>query len=321
MRFEEKDIYEAQVARPFDMLYIEKVLRLMGILEIFFHNDELADKYVLKGGTALNLFYFQMPRLSVDIDLNYLGLERETMLADRMRHEKLLSVLLKDNGYVLKRIPTEHAGGKWRLGYTSFTGTQQNIEMDINYMQRIALMPVQVKDSFPLGMQFVSAVRVLDLHELAAGKLCALLSRCKPRDLFDVAELLTEVGFNRKQLRLCFTVYAAFNKLDFSTINGLEELKFSTGQFRQELMATLSSNVRKNNPQEYLEQLLDRCHNGLSLILPFSTNEQKFLTYVNKHGQIRPALLTDNADLHRMIFNHPMLQWKVLKVRTRYGMV
>lgn len=63
MRFEEKDIYEAQAATSFDLLYIEKVLRLMGILEIIFHNDELAGKYVLKGGTALNLFYFQMPRL------------------------------------------------------------------------------------------------------------------------------------------------------------------------------------------------------------------------------------------------------------------
>lgn len=321
MRFEEKDIYEAQAARPFDPLYIEKVLRLMGILEIFFHNDELADKYVLKGGTALNLFYFQLPRLSVDIDLNYLGLGRETMLADRKRHEKLLSVLLKDSGYVLKRIPTEHAGGKWRLGYTSFTGIQQNIELDINYVQRIALMPVQVKDSFPLGMQSVSGVRVLDLHELTAGKLCALLARCKPRDLFDVAKLLTEASFNRKQLRLCFTVYAAFNKLDFSTINGLEELKFTTGQFKQELMATLSSNVRENNPQEYLEQLLVQCHNGLSLILPFSTNEQKFLTYVNKAGQIKPTLLTDNADWHKMICLHPMLQWKILKVRKHYGIV
>jgi predicted nucleotidyltransferase component of viral defense system len=84
------------VARPFDMLYIEKVLRLMGILEIFFYNDELADKYVLKGGTALNLFYFQMPRLSVDIDLNYLGLERETMLA------KTISVREKQLGLELE---------------------------------------------------------------------------------------------------------------------------------------------------------------------------------------------------------------------------
>lgn len=320
MRFEENDIHEAQAVTSFDLLCIEKVLRLMGILEIIFHNHELAGKYVLKGGTALNLFYFQMPRLSVDIDLNYLGLEREKMLADRVRHEKVLSDLLKDNGYVLKRVPSEHAGGKWRLGYTSFTGLQQNIELDINYMHRAALMPVQVKDSFPLGMQSVSGVSVLDIHELAAGKLCALLSRCKPRDLFDAARLLIEVPLNHEQLRLCFIIYAAFNKLDFSTIHGLGELKFTAGQFRQELMATLSANVRGDNPQEYLEKLVAKCHHGLSLIMPFSGNEQKFLAYVNKRGQIRPALLTDNADWHRMILNHPMLLWKVFNVRKHYGM-
>ncbi|NMA41979.1 MAG: nucleotidyl transferase AbiEii/AbiGii toxin family protein [Oligosphaeraceae bacterium] len=320
MRFEENDIYEVQAATSFDLLCIEKVLRLMSILEIIFHNDELAGKYVLKGGTALNLFYFRMPRLSVDIDLNYLGLERETMLADRVRHEKILSDLLKDNGYVIKRVPSDHAGGKWRLGYTSFTGLQQNIELDINYMHRMALMPVQIKNSFSLGMQSVSGVSVLDIHELAAGKLCALLSRCKPRDLFDAAKLLIEVPFNREQLRLCFIIYAAFNTLDFSTIHGLGEIKFTAGQFRQELIATLATNVRRDNPQEYLEQLVAKCHDGLSLIMPFSSNEQKFLAYVNKYGQIRPALLTDNADWHRMILNHPMLLWKVFNVRKHYGM-
>lgn len=150
MNFDESTINAVHQQSGFDQLYIEKVLRLLGILELIFSNPRLKDKYVLKGGTALNLFYFQLPRLSVDIDLNYLGVDRDTMLSDRQEHESVLSKLLTGQGYYLKRIPSEHAGGKWRLGYKSFTGIPQNIELDLNYMHRIALMPVEKRCSFPV---------------------------------------------------------------------------------------------------------------------------------------------------------------------------
>lgn len=74
--FDEAAVNAVHRQTGFDQFYIEKVLRLLRILENFFTHPALRDKYVLKGGTALNLFYFDLPRLSVDIDLNYLGLDR-----------------------------------------------------------------------------------------------------------------------------------------------------------------------------------------------------------------------------------------------------
>jgi hypothetical protein len=65
---------------------------------------------------------------------------------------------------VLKRVPAEHAGGKWRLAYRSFAGIQQNIELDLNYMHRISLLPIQRHDSFPLGTQFAHQIPILDIH-------------------------------------------------------------------------------------------------------------------------------------------------------------
>lgn len=57
---------------------VEKVMRLIDILgEIF--STKWKDKLVLKGGTAINMFYMDMPRLSVDIDLDYMGNDREEM--------------------------------------------------------------------------------------------------------------------------------------------------------------------------------------------------------------------------------------------------
>ncbi len=54
---------------------LEKVVHLLGLLEILGNHPFLKEKLVLKGGTALNLFVFNVPRLSVDIDLNYRGRE------------------------------------------------------------------------------------------------------------------------------------------------------------------------------------------------------------------------------------------------------
>jgi hypothetical protein len=74
----------------------------------------------LKGGTALNLFRFEVPRLSVDIDLNYVGaVDRETMLAERPKVEEAIRAVCAREGFAIRRLPQEHAGGKWTLRYES----------------------------------------------------------------------------------------------------------------------------------------------------------------------------------------------------------
>lgn len=320
MNIDEATIHAVQLKRGFDQLYIEKVLRLLGILEAVFAHPVLKDKYVLKGGTALNLFYFDLPRLSVDIDLNYLGLDRETMLKERGEHEKILCEILTGAGYELKRVPEEHAGGKWRLRYESFTGITQNIELDVNFMHRVPLMPVCRRDSFPLGDFSVRGIPVLDIHELAAGKLCALIARCKPRDLFDACRILNDARLDVPTLRRCFTVYAAFNKVDFSCVTGLRDLPFTAQQFRQELTATLIEREREMPQDEYLNRLLASCREKLIAVLPFSNAERDFLTAVNRFGEIKPNLLSESEEWCRIVASHPMLQWKILNVRKHYGL-
>ena len=318
--FDETGINAVHQETGFDQFYIEKVLRLLAILKIFFSHPVLKDKYVLKGGTALNLFYFDLPRLSVDIDLNYLGLDRESMLKERGEHEEILRSILTGAGYELKRVPEEHAGGKWRLRYESFAGITQNIELDINYMHRVALMPVCRRTSFPLGAFSVSDIPVLDIHELAAGKLCALIARCKPRDLFDACRILNDARLDVPTLRRCFTVYAAFNKVDFSGVTGLGDLPFTAQQFRQELTATLTESERMMPQDEYLSRLLASCREKLTAVLPFSDAEREFLTAVNRWGEIKPQLLSESEEWCRLVSSHPMLQWKVLNVRKHYGL-
>ena len=169
---------------PIDSL--EKVSMLVRLLNLMAGHPFLGPRVALKGGTALNLFVFDLPRLSVDVDVNYIGgADRETMMAERTKLDTALAQVASRLGLSVKRAPGEHAGGKWRLSYTSALGRPAIIEVDVNYMLRVPLWDAAPCDSKPFLGDRVTRLNLLDRHELAAGKLAALLARGASRDLFD----------------------------------------------------------------------------------------------------------------------------------------
>ena len=146
MIFSPSEILPIVEATGFKADVIEKVLQLLNLLTGLKSHPYLKGTFALKGGTALNLFVFDTPRLSVDIDLNYTGaIEREKMLADRPRVEKAVEAVFSREGFSVKRKPIEHAGGKWRLSYQSFEGLSGNLEVDLNFMFRIPLWPKAIR--------------------------------------------------------------------------------------------------------------------------------------------------------------------------------
>lgn len=107
---------------------------------------------VLKGGTALNLFIFDLPRLSVDIDLNYtVDEDRDAMLANRRTIDQAIRAVCAREGHTVRRVSDEHACGKWSLRYDSAARNQGNLDIDVNFMFRVPLWSAQVRDSNPVG--------------------------------------------------------------------------------------------------------------------------------------------------------------------------
>ena len=130
----------------------EKVCVLIDLLGAIRAHPFLGHRMVLKGGTALNLFVLDFPRLSVDIDLNYIGAsDRATMLNERPRIEQALEQVFGRLRLVVKRAPNEHAGGKWRLTNTSALGRPGTLEVDVNFMLRTPLWPAAPRDSHSVG--------------------------------------------------------------------------------------------------------------------------------------------------------------------------
>ncbi len=299
--------------RP-DML--EKVGLLLQLLDAIRSHPFLKDKLVLKGGTALNLFIFNVPRLSIDIDLNYVGAaDREAMIAERPKVEEALQAVFSREGFTVRRVPAEHAGGKWQLRYPSAGGQGGNLEVDVNFMFRIPLWPVKTIDSRPLGIWQAVGIQVVDVHELAAGKLSALMSRRQARDLFDCSNLFRLGGLDRERLRLAFVVYGAMSRRDWRTV-APTDVDFDIADLEQRLITTLrAAGIERIQQENFGQGLVEDCRNFLAGLLPFTETEMEFLNRLLDKGEIAPELLTADRGLHDRIRRHPLLEWKAVNVR------
>ena len=104
MRISKERLVTVAMETGFRPEILEKVIRLIDLLNIIFTDDYLTARLVLKGGTALNLFYFAFPRLSVDIDLNYIGaLDRQTMLNEKPILLAHMEKLITEHNYQIIR--------------------------------------------------------------------------------------------------------------------------------------------------------------------------------------------------------------------------
>ncbi|NOQ67630.1 MAG: nucleotidyl transferase AbiEii/AbiGii toxin family protein [Desulfobacterales bacterium] len=316
MRFSRELLTREAQETGFRPEILEKALQLLHLLESFLSHPYLKDRIVLKGGTALNLFYFDIPRLSVDIDLNYVGaIDRETMMQERPHVEEAIQAVCSRENFNVRRQPEEHAGGKWSLRYESGLDQGGNLEVDLNFMFREPLWPAVKMDSRPIGSYQIKAVPVLDINELAAGKLAALLSRQASRDLFDVHRLLNQSELDKEKLRLAFVVYGAMNRKDWRTVSQ-EDVNFDTRELESQLIPVLTEALTEDiNIQDWTETLVKECRQALSALLPLNENEIEFLTKINEQGEIEPDLLTTDSGMQEIIIRHPQLNWKALNVK------
>ena len=322
MRFTADNVYSIAEQQGFQPVLVEKVLHLMGLLNEFTHHPYLKTRWCLKGGTALNLFIFPLPRLSVDIDVNYTGtVTLDGMLKERPLIEKSLQDIFSRAGFQVKRIPRDHAGGKWRLNYTSFTGQSGNLEVDVNFMLRQPLWTPVIMDSISLGDTKATGIPVLDIHELAGGKLAALFSRSQPRDLFDTYSISRLDTLDTAKMRTAFIVYGGMNRLDWRTIS-LQDIASDPELLKNRLLPTLHHEAlgSEGDPASYGEYLIEQCAVFLSRLVPFTTDEMQFLDQLLEFGNIVPDLLTGDPALQKRIAHHPQLRWKALNVRKFKGL-
>jgi predicted nucleotidyltransferase component of viral defense system len=149
--------------------------------------------FALYGGTAINLFLRNMPRLSVDIDLLYLPIEdRPTSLK---KIAEALERIKNSIQTVVTNAKIRHNEDKGKLFITT---DQAEIKVEVNTTGRGTLVPpvkMALCDKAQKDFDAFAVIQVVDKGQLFGGKICAALDRQHPRDLFDIKYLLENEDF------------------------------------------------------------------------------------------------------------------------------
>jgi predicted nucleotidyltransferase component of viral defense system len=190
---------------------LEKVLRLRELLIELHKHPFLQGRLVLKGGTAINLFYLGLARLSVDIDLNYIGqIDREPALRERPDIVRAVEQIATGLGYKLQNGVDDHALREWYLNYVNHNRTGDRIQIEINFLMRACALAPRILPASPLGGVPSCEYLVLETEELFGGKIKAMIDRRHPRDLYDLYRFINaQVRHNADLLRKLAVLFAS----------------------------------------------------------------------------------------------------------------
>lgn len=185
-------------------VYLETARLLIQVAPLVFADDTFA----LKGGTAINLFVRDMPRLSVDLDLVFPDhtLPRDAALARINEAVRQAAERLKKRGFQT-HTPAAPAGETKLLVRR---GSVQ-VKIEVNFVMRGTVRPVRRAALTPAARDMLMAdleIPVVSLEDVYGGKLVAALDRQHPRDLFDVMQLFAHEGIT-PGIRRAFVVYLA----------------------------------------------------------------------------------------------------------------
>jgi len=172
--------------------YKRQVVLLLNVL------PEVAKEpcFALHGGTAINLFVRDMPRLSVDIDLTYVPLEdRAASLGN------IASALERIKTNIEKVVPGVNVKHREDIGKLQISAQGNTIKLEVNPVKRGVLgesIKMALCSKAQNEFDVFCAINVVPVGQLYGGKICAALDRQHPRDLFDVKYLLANEGFSEQ---------------------------------------------------------------------------------------------------------------------------
>lgn len=260
--------------------------------------------FALKGGTAINFFVRDLPRLSVDIDLTYLPLgERDYALRE------ITSALARISGEVERRIPGTMIVPNRLKGTDLWSGIwihqgETTIKIEPNLVIRGSILQTERRTLSLKARQifeFSMECRTLAEQELYAGKLCAALDRQHPRDLFDVHILFREGVFD-DILRKAFIVYLISHSRPMVELlhPGLSDIR---SVFETEFKDMAVEDVTCEELEETRKTLIAKIASDLTL------PERQFILSIKEGNPLWELIGLEGAQ------NLPAVQWKLLNVR------
>ena len=305
-----KDISKNAAELGFVRDTFEKMSRLVRLLE-YFERDPVLSRYLaLKGGTAINLSIFKLPRLSVDIDLDF----AENLPLDEMKQKReiirtTIRQFMSMHDYIYsEKSKAYHTLDSDVFQYVNTGGVNDNIKVEINYSLRSHVLPLVKRPIETLGVFMPVEVLSLAPMEIFSAKISALLSRSAARDLYDVYNMITFGLFDDSQaemLKKCVVFYTAVSSEETPQDISLSKMD---GLVFHDIRTKLIPMLRKKEKFDFAFAR-ERVREYLGTVLRLDENDKLFLSSF-ANGDYRPEFLFSGDKLAR-VTSHPMALWKM----------
>jgi hypothetical protein len=265
--------------------------------------------FALKGGTAINLFVRDMPRLSVDLDLVFVDyrLEREEALA--RINESIRSAVDR----LRKRGLQTHAATVADAGETKLFVRRGKLEVkiEVNFVLRGTVHPVRPASLTAKAREMLLAdleLPVVSLEDLYGGKLVAAMDRQHPRDLFDVMHLFRHEGIT-PGIRRSFVVYLAGHNRPIHEVLS-PTLRDISGEFDATFRETTTEPVELAALLSARKRMIAELQTGLdaderAFLLSLARNEPNWKLLGIEHLELLPGLRWKLTNLERLARANP----------------
>lgn len=284
--------------------FLETARLLVQIAPVVFATD----RFALKGGTAINLFYRDMPRLSVDLDLAYRdhAATRANALAAISSGLQSIASQLVRRGLTV-HIPISREGATKLLTRKGSI----SVKIEVNTVIRGTVYPDERRSLAPRAGDRLMAELEIPLASFAdtyGGKLVAALDRQHPRDLFDVMTLLAMEGIT-PEIRRAFVVYAASHNRPLHEVLAPAEKDISFA-FRHHFVGMTSEPVSLDALLEARRQLMQSLPAMLdvderSFLLSFASPEPEWDRLGIAHLAELPAIKWKRQNLEKLRAEQP----------------
>jgi predicted nucleotidyltransferase component of viral defense system len=269
------------------------------------------EHFALKGGTAINMFIWDMPRLSVDIDLTYLPFDnREVALSN------IANAFVRLQAKIAKAIP----GIKVEIVRDSdaleakliCTLRYDQVKIEVNTIMRGALRPARTLPlSLPVQQEFgkFTEIKVISEGELFGGKICAALDRQHPRDLFDVYQLFKDGNITQEIKEGFIAALLSHNRPMHELLNPnfLNQIDNFSRQFEGMTLKPFTYKDFENTRERLVKEIKSLfTDNDKQLILSFKAGSPNWCLSSIEKLQYLPAVKWKLENILKLAENNPL---------------
>lgn len=284
---------------------------MLEVVQAINGRDILRHALVLKGGTALHCSLFQLKRLSVDVDLDFVGrVEKEEMEFERPGIREAIIAVLEGLDYRNVECQTSYAEDRYEAKYLNSKGSKDHIKVEVNYLNRMPLLPTASK-------KLKHPFEELDFHamlyapeELCAGKIRALMMRGTARDLYDTGLIAQEKSLDIKRLRKASLFYLSVSDYDVrdASLSVLERID------EKELRGSLVPMLRTKGAD--LLSMRDDVLGFIEALLDLEDEECRYFDQLYDAAEFEPDLLFDGLIESKDLVRHPLVVLKLRKIKS-----